>query len=100
MKNDIRNNLILLKIHRKAITRFMEMMDDDWGTYTNEAGFKMAEHPFMKELMGVEHISVFSHPFNGGAKSFLAEMYKEISLAMLKDIDYYIGKLEYKEAEA
>lgn len=98
MKSDIRNNLILLKIHRRALTRFIEMMEDNWGMYTNEAGFKMAEHPFMKELMGVEHISVFSAPFTGGAKPFLAEMYKEMSLSMLKDIEYYIDKLEFKEA--
>lgn len=54
----------------------------------------MADSKFMKTLMDKEYICPFSHPFNGGAKPFLAEMYKVMTEEMIKDIDYYIKELE------
>ena len=54
----------------------------------------------MKTLMDKEYICPFSHPFNGGAKPFLAEMYKVMTEEMIKDIDYYIKELECKEDKA
>ena len=87
MISTLKNNITLLKIQRKSLQRSLEMMDDNWGTYTNEAGFKMADSKFMKTLMDKEYICPFSHPFNGGAKPFLAEMYKVMTEEMIKDID-------------
>lgn len=100
MISTLKNNITLLKIQRKSLQRSLEMMDDNWGTYTNEAGFKMADNKFMKTLMDKEYICPFSHPFNGGAKPFLAEMYKIMTEEMIKDIDYYIKELECKEDKA
>ena len=54
MISTLKNNITLLKIQRKSLQRSLEMMDNNWGTYTNEAGFKMADSKFMKTLMDKE----------------------------------------------
>ena len=61
MISTLKNNITLLKIQRKSLQRSLEMMDNNWGTYTNEAGFKMADSKFMKTLMDKEYICPFSH---------------------------------------
>ena len=40
MISTLKNNITLLKIQRKSLQRSLEMMDDNWGTYTNEAGYQ------------------------------------------------------------
>lgn len=71
----------------KALRDANSLMDDMWGTYTNDPGFKMAEHPFMKKLLEKDYICPFTAPFNGGAKPFLLEMYKAMNNEIIKDLE-------------
>lgn len=82
-----------LTAHIFALKKANELMDEQWGSATNEAGFKMSEHRFMKKLMDTDYICPFSPPFNGGAKPFLAEMYKEMNLGLIEDLEYKLDRL-------
>lgn len=90
-------SIITLKIRRGGLQRAIKMMQDNWGTFTNEAGFKMAEHPFMKQLLEKDYICPFEFPYNGGAKPFLMEMYILMTEEMLKEIERQIKAIEDNE---
>lgn len=76
-----------LKSLIESLKEFNQMMKDGWGTFTNQPGFMMPEHPFMKKLLEVEYISPFTAPFNGGAKPFLMEMYIAMNEEIIKDLE-------------
>lgn len=90
-------SLITLKIRRGGLQRAIKMMQENWGVFTNEAGFKMAEHPFMKKLLDTDYICPFSGPFQGGAKPFLMEMYILMTEEMLKEVERKIKEIEDAE---
>lgn len=70
-----------------ALKRANEMMNEAWGTYTNEPAFKMAEDFNFLKIVGVEQLSAFSVPFNGCAKPFLSEMYQLMNEEMIKELE-------------
>lgn len=70
-----------------ALKRANEMMNEGWGTYTNDPGFKMAEHPFMKKMLKKDYICPFESPYNGAAKPFLSEMYQLMNEEMIKELE-------------
>lgn len=85
-------NVITLQIDAlntqiNALKRANEMMESNWGTYTNDPGFKMVEDPNFLKMAGAEQLSAFSAPFNGCAKPFLAEMYKLMNEEMIKELE-------------
>lgn len=80
-----------LQMQIKALRKANEMMDEGWGTYTNDPGFRAAEHSLMKKLLNKDYICPFESPFNGGIKPFLAEMYKAMNNEMIKELE---GKLK------
>lgn len=76
-----------------ALKNAKEMMKLHWNEYTNEVGFKMAEHTFIKNVVGVDYICPFSYPFNDGAKPFLADMYQEMTDKMIKELERQLKEL-------
>jgi hypothetical protein len=92
--SSMNHNYVLIKIQINSLQRANEMMNEAWGTYTNEPGFKMAEDPNFLKMVGVEQLSAFSAPFNGCAKPFLCEMYKLMNNEMIKELERRLEKLE------
>lgn len=76
-----------------ALKKANDLMDVHWGTATNQAGFDMSEHPFMLKLLDTDYISPFCAPYNGGAKPFLVEMYKNMNNEMIKVLEYKLSQL-------
>lgn len=95
--SSMHHNYVLIKIQIGSLERANQMMDEGWGAYTNDPGFKMAEHPFMKKLLGKDYVCPFEAPFNGGAKPFLLEMYKAMNNEMIKELERRLEKLESEQ---
>lgn len=89
----LRHNVILIKTQIASLQCANEMMDENWGTYTNDPGFRMADHPFMKKLLGKNYICPFEAPYNGGAKPFLLDMYKAMNNEMIKELERRLEQL-------
>lgn len=89
----LRHNVILIKTQIASLQRANEMMDENWGTYTNDPGFRMADHPFMKKLLGKNYICPFEAPYNGGAKPFLLDMYKAMNNEIIKELERRLEQL-------
>lgn len=90
----MRQNALVIKMQINALKNANEMMDEGWNGYTNNPGFQMAEHSFMKKLLDKEYISPFETPFNGGAKPFLYEMYKAMNEEMIKELERRLKELD------
>lgn len=89
----LRHNVILIKTQIVSLQRANEMMDENWGTYTNDPGFRMADHPFMKKLLGKDYICPFEAPYNGGVKPFLLDIYKAMNNEMIKELERRLEQL-------
>lgn len=89
----LRHNVILIKTQIASLQRANEMMDENWGTYTNDPGFRMADHPFMKKLLGKDYICPFETPYNGGVKPFLLDIYKAMNNEMIKELERRLEQL-------
>ena len=95
--SSMHHNIILIKTQISSLQRANEMMDEGWGAYTNDPGFRAAEHSLMKKLLNKDYICPFEAPFNGGIKPFLAEMYKAMNNEMIKELERRLEKLESEQ---
>lgn len=96
----LRHNVILIKTQIASLQRANEMMDENWGTYANDPGFRMAEHPFMKKLLGKDYICPFETPYNGGVKPFLLDIYKAMNNEMIKELERRLEKFESEQSSS
>ena len=63
----------------QALKRANELMRDNWGTYTNKAGFEFCESELAKKLTGKDYVSPFVSPANGRIKPLLMELYIQMN---------------------
>lgn len=80
-------------IHQIASTKIAnQMMADNWGTHTNEAGHRLTEHEYAVKLHG-EGFSALGE-FGVGMKAFLRDMYLEMNKSILEELERKKKKLE------
>ncbi|AKU43933.1 hypothetical protein CPT_Merlin287 [Citrobacter phage Merlin] len=79
------------RIH--ALTRANEMMHENWGTYTNESGFKFCESELAKKLTGKDYVCPFASPINGMIKPLLMELYIQMNESMIESLKYQLKVL-------
>lgn len=95
------SNLVLINALTHQIESLKianQRMSENWGTYTNGPGFEAANHSFMKALLEKDYVSPFEAPFNGGVKPFLADMYKEMNLEIIKDLERKIETIKNEQS--
>ena len=80
-------------IHQIASIKIAnQMMTDNWGVHTNQAGWCMTEHEYAIKLHGTEFSAMGE--FGVGMKAFLHDMYLEMNKSILEELERKKKKLE------
>lgn len=80
-------------IHQIASIKIAnQMMIDNWGVHTNNAGWRLTEHEYAVKLHGEEFSALGE--FGVGMKAFLHDMYLEMNKSILEELERKKKKLE------
>ena len=77
----------------QALKRANELMHENWGTYTNESGFKFCESKLAQKLTGKDYVCPFASPINGMIKPLLMELYIQMNESMIESLKYQLKAL-------
>lgn len=77
----------------QALKRANELMHENWGVYTNEAGFKFCESELTQKLTGKDYVCPFASPINGMIKPLLMELYIQMNESMIESLKYQLKVL-------
>lgn len=70
------------------IKRLNSMMEDNWGTYTNQPGWDALEHEYLNRISDK---SMFKNM--EGLKPFLCDMYIKINNEIISSLEYQLRKI-------
>ncbi|UZZ64149.1 anti-restriction nuclease [Escherichia phage A7_1] len=79
-----------LQLKIKQIEHLNQMMNQGWGTYTNQPAWEAMDHPYLVNLCKGDRLAII----RDGLKPFLRDMHIKMNEEIIDSLYYQIRKLE------
>lgn len=87
--------VIAYKQQISSLKAAIEMMEEDWGIYTNQPGFEFCESKLAKSLAQSNYVSPWGEP-GCFVKPVLKDMYIAMTNEMISSLERKIKELEHE----